>query len=927
MKNILSSKEFKTIKTYDEIYENINHKQSYGSLYESMDFSNRIGWSESLLGRAVNKIFSWGKTLTQKRILSDLKNQVENVFFKGVVLAMAKNGINANDIETVNLMVDVWLLENSQYDKIKDMPGSEDDILLQERMLKTWQMPTKFEKKIFYFDNVPVEVDFEKYKMLVIPDYPNVTLIDSQTTIPEEIKQSAAKFRGIKDYVKDDYEDILVITVQGENDRQGKKQIEEETYFVIINKVKSENKNTNNIEGQNTDSNTTGSTIATGSTINQLGAANISGSTNLEIEYKIGNTYIYYNKEGGKKPCRILSMENVIKPGKDTLYLTKDDVKTNDKIENGLVLVQFLDKEYNVTNSIISVDKSKLKEFWQEVKAEADTIIDKLLKNPNLKDEQKTKLDTLKKISNSFFNKEVWDRETDGGIKGQELLTNWKKFKELSKNLEEQITPKQIQNNQKVLTESRYTNFVIDRIFEKIDELIQNMSEAAIIDPNPPSNKTSIGTKIKTILFKKDAKASVGLNSDKKLSSILNSIRMSPEEHDMMKAYGKLDIGSLDQKGILKKFVDDANLRKQATELVDKEALKEIQLRAEWMYDREKYKDSRSDVYSRVNWNTTDPDKMKLENDWKKKLAKVKSDYTPFFGEENWNFPITLDPIALVNSDKDARTSFKQKDFSEHVESDKIKGNTNLKGQSEEEKEISKLLGLVSPPVLSGSYGVFRLNTTSNGRMFMMIFKHLQKENLHCFKYLGIIDYQSIEEDWKKSNTKDKAFAESLLKQYHYTKTETKTSSSIDNAKQEVKDIWTSFRGEKLNGKDISTKTDIVGFYYGSNINKGQAINSSQIVIHSTEQPDVQKKTWDISTTETYIAETNNTQTAIKGYVKLSDVKSSTNNFKFKLVIDQVYAISGGNEGIWGLGKLDDDDERDAAFLRLKDEIHKKGLA
>ena len=64
----------------------------------------------------------------------------------------------------------------------------------------------------------------------------------------------------------------------------------------------------------------------------------------------------------------------------------------------------------------------------------------------------------------------------------------------------------------------------------------------------------------------------------------------------------------------MKRFIDDAELRKDAIELVNKEALKEIALRAQWMYDDEKYKDKRSDIYSRINFTTMGSDMSKLKN-------------------------------------------------------------------------------------------------------------------------------------------------------------------------------------------------------------------------------------------------------------------------------------------------------------------------
>ena len=96
MKNLLGKNEFKQLRrldTYDALYE----AEGGGG---GMDFSNRTGWSQSLVGRAVNKIFSAGKIAAQMIVLKRLKNALDDEYMNGLLLTMKQYNVNKQEAIT-----------------------------------------------------------------------------------------------------------------------------------------------------------------------------------------------------------------------------------------------------------------------------------------------------------------------------------------------------------------------------------------------------------------------------------------------------------------------------------------------------------------------------------------------------------------------------------------------------------------------------------------------------------------------------------------------------------------------------------------------------------------------------------------------------------------------------------------------------------
>lgn len=246
-------------------------------------------------------------------------------------------------------------------------------------------------------------------------------------------------------------------------------------------------------------------------------------------------------------------------------------------------------------------------------------------------------------------------------------------------------------------------------------------------------------------------------------------------DQEFLKVFGKQKLEELDFDKLVEIFSDPENntvLRNS----VNKEALKEIQIKAEWLYDTEKWKDARDDVYSRVNWSTTHPDMKKLESSWKKMVANVKAAYNPIFSAgtttkseggtvvKTGNFPQELDPIALVNSDKNFRQNFRQ--YGEN--GDYTRG---LKYTSETSKKTPSDIttGLKLTEVKNGlpdnNLGILVIKTTTKKTAGILVYK-FKIDNAHCWVFCGLIDYENLA---KESNGKNYDDVKNLIKQYTYS--------------------------------------------------------------------------------------------------------------------------------------------------------------
>jgi len=137
MKHILNPSDFKKLKN------KINETKltSYEKLYEDLDFSNKIGWSESLIGRFVNKIFSFTAKQAQKLQLKKLRNLLIDEYLKAVMLTVAETKPEVFK-EKSNLAILNFELKNSKNNEIYDIDNNS----------KTYDIIYKLDKNTSYED-------------------------------------------------------------------------------------------------------------------------------------------------------------------------------------------------------------------------------------------------------------------------------------------------------------------------------------------------------------------------------------------------------------------------------------------------------------------------------------------------------------------------------------------------------------------------------------------------------------------------------------------------------------------------------------------------------------------------------------------------------------------------------------------------------
>ena len=874
MKNILSKSEFKSLRY---------------KLNVSMDMSNRTGFSDSLVGRAFNKLFSFGKTLTSNLVLNDLKSKLEDVYFKGILLTLANSNINANDIETVDLMVNVWFVKKEDKDE---------EVSIQERKLESWQTP-KYDRKRFIFDLPKKDINIDDYTYRVIPNYSGV-----------EVKREKNKVE--KD---SNFKDMTTISVSADGDT--------ETYLLILKK--DESQKVSDKQEEKTEQ----------STETQITAFNVGDKAFYEPE---------------NKSVTVLALPGHI----EQKYL--QGVLKDNKLEKDQVLI---DKEHKEV--IVNKDQLKLAshetglskvgvkndENLEKIKAERIQKAEEVLNNAKNKFTDPVKIVHLNKALKVLDRFKTTASEKDwatftGLLKSidSSLVVNESKYynflfeqnvKELVKYLQifeetglsrvgetgvEKTDKNQVNNG--VANKPNNGVVITNPTANKKEEpkVDSNIQDAQIIDETQPKTDTTnqstnnesddkktqeTSDNIDITVTKLDEKESENLFKRPTIKGIFKNYKLNENEKELLKAYGKIDLSKLDQKGIVKKFIDNADLRKKAITMVDKEAIKEIQLKAEWLYDTDKYEDKRNKIYSRINWTTTGPDMAKLKNTWLKKIANVKSIYTPFFADEAGNFPKELDPPALINSDKAFRTTFDQYSVSTVDNKSKFKNNINYLAKSENEELLVKFGFLSNKSPNANDYGVFRL--IMNDRLVFIIYKHYEIDKKHMFKYLGFVDFSNLEKEMNKigSNNINESKIKELIKKYNYTTeniNEAKNSDGQDD--KDIKEMFSSIRRSfiEIDGKKIALteKNSVISFYRNQNIVSPDTagILIPQIVLFKPEN----ETNWEKS--NTYVSKISD-RTKVVGYTLLEDLKNvkDKKDFLFRLKINKAYSIPGGKSDSW----------------------------
>ena len=727
MKNILGQKEFKQLKNLQQIKE-------------SMDFSNRIGWSDCLVGRAVNKFFSFITKNIYLSILKRLKSELDDQYLKGIVIAVAKNNVTLKADKSQLAAVDIVLMHKKDANyivNVYEIPSSNG-----ETMTYKFEIPknsigdfkaqiTSDENSTWIYDNQNNPEYIEDLKENFEID---VTAENGTTKMKVKVEISevlAALPPKVEEPKPEEKKELAKYEVMNELDYN--KQIQMIQKFVGEFKKECAKENDYALmirisQALYKESEQVGNMLSI--------VSNIAEPSDKIAIYK-------ENSENYKKYVEMLkSLADELKNKAETINEEKKQKKelSDEEVE------QIINKAGKIT--LEDAD-----EYFKEI----SSIYTKLSKK--FTGEKKTKLQDAYRETTKSLHPDTKKQYSD-----EERFNNYTTFKNLVTTLNEAVN-----NN--------YDELLIEKAFYDFEKEI---NEKVNID----QSKQFKQNKVKNLFTSKDRKK---LEKDK----------------EQLSKYYDIDINKINPDDLAKKFDENPNLRKSAVNNVNKEALKEIALRASWIYDIEKYKDQNNTHYSRVNFTTTQTDAAKLKNTWLQLISKSKAAFSPFFSETN-NFPESLDPIALMNSDETFRRSFNQYGKKE------ADNNSNLseKGRLNDiNPKLDNKMKLVSQKLSDSQYGLISFKPKKSDKSFVLVVQKIEKSNLHIFKYIGIYDFKKIQSEIAKETDPNKI--KEIIQNYNYSGSDMYTKKITDTTELNFfRDLYNAFRPTKY--KLFTDKTGYV---------------------------------------------------------------------------------------------------------------------
>lgn len=718
MKNLLEHKEFKKLKNL--------------RLNENMDFSNRVGWSECLVGRLVNKFFSFVTKNIYIAILKRLKTELDNQYLKGILLAAQ----NIKEGSSALAAVDIVLVEKEDENNI--IYPSETPSTNGIRMTYNFEIPKN---------------SIEKFKAKITSDN-NSTWVYKNEENPDFIEDLEENFS--LEATAEDGVTKLEINVNISQTLPEMTEEEEET-----------------------------KELPSGS----------SDKEDSDVKYELMNK-LDYNKQI-KMIQRFVDRfdKNCVKENDYALMLRISDAlnKESEQINKILSLVS---KSEEISEDLVvykeNSDEYKkyadtLKELSGSLKDKAETIDSEKKSKKELSDEEINKiLDNAGKIKEEECDKYLLEVNNLWEVLNKKLKDEEKKkkFKKLHNFVVKTLHPDTRKNYTDEERYIAYTNFKIfvntinEAIYNNYDELLL---EKAFYEFEKIYEKINLSKNLKMDKIK-----NLFTNKDKK--------KLDSKKLELINKYGNIDIDKIDIDNLIERFRKEPRLMTEAVNNVNKEALKEIALRAAWIYDRDKYQDENNRHYSRVNFTVTHTDAAKLKNTWLRLIAKSKATFAPFFSKDN-NFPPQLDPIALMNSDENFRKNFSQYDKYEAEKNSNLTIGGSIFNIN---PELDNKLKIVSQKLSDQMYGLILFSPKKSDKNYVLVVQKIEKNNLHIFKYIGIYDFDKIQKEVANENNPNKI--KEIIQKYNYSGSDLYTSKIKDKDELKFfKEMYDAFRPTKYN--------------------------------------------------------------------------------------------------------------------------------
>ena len=865
MKNLLGKKEFRQLKELE-------------SIKESMDFSNKTKFSDSLLGRAMNKLFSFAAKQAQIVILRRLKTKLEDEYMAGMLSSLAVSGVEMPQTEKNNTAAIFFSLQN-KLDENKNINDSDDVFTVFGEDSETISIKIKIEDKENYktliepikgstwkigeieneqLEDLPEQFEIivtsesgtntKKYKIMFGDVVSNSTSIEIKLVNKEnssdivygnrkgdlftfELLMSMSKYKCI---VKSDEENLKIKFEYENNVVESILKIEDLKEDIFF-KVTALNGDVKDWKLKIIEKKENLKAIPAGDTPKAITAGEKYQLSKISDIEKQSTDIEKYVKEHDKDcvqgiECNImLKIKTIIGEEKDKMgqiikYIEKIP---SDKIPEGLEKYVNMKDDYqkqSQTLESLSIElKSKIDELEEKDISddEFNKIVNDILNN---KSQTKKKGISLEESKDYFQKMNNANEETQ---KSNKFDVSVKKriglaFKTGSKTLHPDTTNRYTDEerydayhtfmkavemvSEHVGYRSQYSQFIFEKYMSDMDYLVKTYGDDENINE---------GVKILGASFGKT-----------NINDLMSEYKGENKENikKVIELYGDVDYGEIDSKKLVAKFREDSELRKKAESFVNKESLKAIALKASWMYKSEKYKDQRNDHYSRVNFTTTEADQNKIENTWKTFISDVKAMYSPFFNDESGNFPNTLDPIALINSDETFRKNFDQ--YGKKAD-DVATGGVEKDNDNIPTEETLNDLKLTTPKngLQDSQYGMIMFNSSGDEvKDLGMIVKKTDKKfdvdgkkrNLHIFKFVGLFNFgglvSGIEEAKIDGKVNDEKLKE-LIEKNNYSGLDKIQTNAKEEEKSKIIELYniyrpslhSNFKNRIKNSSDLST--------------------------------------------------------------------------------------------------------------------------
>jgi len=747
LKNLKNQADFKLMFENHKI-KNTELFQNY-KLNEDMDFSNRTGFSESLVGRIINKSFSFVASTVEVALLKKRKNELDNAYNKAVMATISK--IYKGKIEkqrSINKKIKKFKFKDYIVGSLKSTVDDSIDI----DGTSTEQIASMFK-----FDNKQLN----QYKELVVLQK-EIQVIENQSLLNKQIEFVAS--------AKNDSSDgKIVVYKKSDND--------EEKLNNQIATLKSLN--------------------------NMIKAADLKGE-NIGMMAKISN----------KLGLQINNVKDEEKKNQLTLFKNNIDKELNsfsDEQKN-ISDENFKKRSNNTENKGKNDDdfeaekKARKKiqdDFWSKVENAYKS--EKITRKKYAKLMMLIHPDKLVGLSSDEINKrfeqakKIFYSVEEKHILG--LINEYEKLFEVENSLAKQGDNLPVKNGANLPAKQGETlpakqgETLPAKQGETTPAKVQNVDDAQqdkVLNDKIAILNKKIETFIAIVTDEQKANADKIFNERIPVNKI---IQIDPSDSDDVK--NALEDNDYVYVGDTETYFEDYEYKKDfvlsASTYVNHEELKMVALKAQMLYNTENYKDARNDVYSRVNFTTTQPDKKKLENKWLIMVSSVKAKYMKYFSDTGI-FPEDLDPIALMNSDVTFRKNY-----------DEYK-NVKIKKKD-------------SSPITKDIQKTFKFSVDTNKEYMIyfvddgvkkqgLIYRRIVNNDKFIYKLLSIVDWESLIQEIN-DDVSDNEIT-SLLSKH------TKSGADIDDFLIKDFKIPTLHFNKKLS--KLSNKKNTI-FIVGKNIN------------------------------------------------------------------------------------------------------------